>query len=77
MISALSIVAVFTIVVFLTGCAFGVFLGGAAFGMLTLFIISIHRTSRAPLSDIHGEHAGSVSRHVLTGGRVTREESSE
>jgi hypothetical protein len=63
MCSALSIIAVLSIVVFL---------GGAAFGMLTLFIISIHRTSRAPLSDIHGEHAGSVSRHVLTGGRVNR-----
>jgi hypothetical protein len=63
MCSALSVIATLSIVAFL---------GGAAFGMFVLFIISIHRTSRAPLSDIHGEHAGSVSRHVLTGGRVNR-----
>jgi hypothetical protein len=68
MCSAISIIATLSIVVFL---------GGAAFGMFLLFIISIHRTSRAPLSDIHGERGGSVSRHVLTGGRVTRKESSE
>jgi len=58
-----SILAVLSIVVFL---------GGAACGMLVLFIISIHRTRRAPLSGTHAEHAGAVSRRVLTGGRVTR-----
>jgi hypothetical protein len=51
-----------------------VFLGGAALGMLVLVIISIHRTSRAPLSEIHATRGGSVSRRVLTGGRVTRKE---
>lgn len=61
MISALSIIAVFTIVVFL---------GGAAFGALVISIVSIHRTSRAPLSEIHGEQPGSISRRMLTGGRV-------
>ena len=63
MISMPSIIAAFAIVVFI---------GGAACGMLVLFIISIHRTRRAPLSGTHSEHAGSVSRRVLTGGRVTR-----
>ena len=68
MISALSIIAVFTVVVFL---------GGAAFGMLVLFVISIHRTSRAPLSEIHGEQRGSISRRMLTGVRVNHKQASE
>jgi hypothetical protein len=61
----LSIIAVLSIVVFV---------GGAASGILVLVIISIHRTRRAPLSGIHNEGAGSISRRVLTGGRVTRKE---
>jgi hypothetical protein len=65
MCSPLSIIAVMSIVVLLAG---------AALGMLVLLIISIHRTSRTPLSGTHDEHAGSISRRVLTGGRVTRKE---
>lgn len=65
---ALSIIAVLSIIVFM---------GGAAFGMLTLFIVSIHRTRRAPLSGIHNEHPGSISRCVLTGGRTSRREPGE
>lgn len=66
--SALFIIAVLSIVVFL---------GGAAFGMFVLFVISIHRTDRAPLSDTHNERAGSISRRLLTGVRITRKESGE
>jgi hypothetical protein len=66
--STLSIIAVLSIVVFLAGIAFG---------MLALFIISIHRTRRTPLSGIHNEHPGSVSRRVLTGGRTTRRAADE
>ena len=58
MTSALSLIAVFSIAVFLTG---------AAFGALAIFVISIHRTSRAPLSESHGRRAGSISRRVLAG----------
>jgi hypothetical protein len=65
MISALSLIAVFTIVVFLAGTAFGV---------LLVFIISIHRTSRAPLSESHGRRAGAISRRVLTGIRNDKTE---
>lgn len=46
MCSALSIIALLSIVVFLAG---------AASGMLVLLIISIHRTRRAPLSGIRDE----------------------
>jgi hypothetical protein len=60
-----SLIAAITIVVFL---------GGAAFGMLALVIISIHRTSRGPLSATLGEHPGSISRRLLTGGRTNRKE---
>jgi hypothetical protein len=52
-------------------------LGITALGVLLILIISIHRTSRAPLSGTHDEHAGSISRRVLTGGRVTRGEAGE
>jgi hypothetical protein len=45
-----------------------VFLAGAAFGTLVLFIISIHRASHARLSEAHGER-GSISRSVLTATR--------
>ena len=66
MITALSVIAVFGIIAFLSGTAFGVFI---------LLIISMRRTTRAPLSEAHGERAGAVSRRVLvgtrTGGRET------
>lgn len=65
MTSALSIIGVLSIVAFL---------GGVAFGLLLLFIISIHRTRHAPLSKIHGQRAGSLSRRVLIGVRTNDEE---
>ena len=58
MISALSIIAVFGIVVFLSGAAFGVFI---------LLIISMHRTARAPLSEARDQRAGAISRRLLVG----------
>jgi hypothetical protein len=67
MISALSIVAVFTIVVFL---------GGAAFGAFMVFVVSIHRTSRAPLSEIDNAR-GALSRQVLTSARTNCRESDQ
>lgn len=58
MTSALSLIALLAIVAFLAG---------AAFGGLLLIVISIHRTSRVPLSESHCQRAGSVSRRVLAG----------
>jgi hypothetical protein len=60
-------------IAFFAVAAIVVFLGGAAFGALVLFVISIHRTSRAPLSSIRNTH-GAVSRCVLTSTRAGREE---
>ena len=51
-----------------------VFLAGAGFGALLVFAVSIHRTSRASLSQSHGKRAGSVSRHVLAGIRTDETE---
>jgi hypothetical protein len=68
MISALSIVAIFGIIVFLSGALFGVFI---------LLVVSMHRTGHAPLSEAHGERAGAMSRRMLvasrTGGREIEE----
>jgi len=50
------------------------FLAGAAFGALLVFAVSIHRTSRVPLSQSHGKRAGSVSRRVLAGIRTDETE---
>jgi hypothetical protein len=58
---AVSVIAILSIVVFL---------GGAVSGMFVLFVVSIHRTRRVPLSEVHGEERGCVSRGVLAGGRV-------
>jgi hypothetical protein len=56
----ISAVSLFTVVSVI------IFLSGSAFGALVLFAISIHRTKHRPLSGIHGERAGTVSRSVLT-----------
>ena len=61
MISALSIIAVFGIIVFLSGAASGVFI---------LLIVSMRRTTRAPLSEARVERAGAISRRVLVGART-------
>ena len=61
MITALSVIAVFGIMVFLSGAAFGVFV---------LLLVSMRRTTRAPLSEAHGERGGAISRRVLVGART-------
>jgi hypothetical protein len=61
MIPALSIIAVFGILIFLSGALFGVFI---------LLIVSMRRTTRAPLSEAHGERAGALSRRMLVGNRA-------
>ncbi len=68
MISALSIIAVFGIIIFLSGAAFGAFI---------LLVISMRRTTRAPLSEAHGERAGAISRRVLVGARADGREIGE
>jgi hypothetical protein len=68
MIYTLSVIAIFGIIVFLSGAAFGVFI---------LMVISMHRTARAPLSETHGERAGAISRRMLVGARTDGREISE
>jgi hypothetical protein len=68
MTSALPLIAVLVIVVFLAG---------TAIGALLVFIISIHRTSRAPLSESHGQRAGTISRRFLAGIRNDKTEAGE
>jgi hypothetical protein len=61
------------VISFLAIAAIVVFLGGSASGAFVLFVISIHRTSRAPLSEIRSTR-GAVSRSVLTTTRAGRRE---
>ena len=68
MITALSVIAVLGIIVFLAGVASGIFI---------LFLISMRRTPRVPLSQVQDERAGSISRRVLTGSRSGSREISQ
>lgn len=68
MITALSVIAVLGIIVFFSGVAFGIFV---------LFIISMRRTPRVPLSQVQEERAGGISRRVLTGSRSGSREISQ
>jgi hypothetical protein len=61
MIPALSIIAIFGIIVFLSGAAFGAFI---------VLIISMRKTTRAPLSEASYGPAGTISRRMLIGGRT-------
>jgi hypothetical protein len=61
MIPALSIIAIFGIIVFLSGVAFGAFI---------VLIISMRKTGRAPLSEASYGSAGGISRRMLIGGRT-------
>ena len=58
MIPALSIIAII------------VFMSGASFGAFTVLIISMRKTSRAPLSEASYGPAGGISRRMLIGGRA-------
>ena len=68
MIYTLSVIAVFGIMVFLSGAAFGIFI---------LIVVSMHKTSRAPLSETHGERRGAISRRMLVGVRTGSREIEE
>jgi hypothetical protein len=61
MITALTIIAVFGIIVFLSG---------AAFGILVVLVISMRKTSQDPLSEASYSPAGSISRRMLLRGRA-------
>jgi hypothetical protein len=61
MIPALSVIAIFGIIVFLSGTAFGAFL---------VLIISMRKTTREPLSEASYGPAGAISRRMLVGGRA-------
>jgi hypothetical protein len=65
MITALSVTAIFGIIVFLSG---------AAFGALIVLVISMRKTSRAPLSEASYGPAGAISRRMLIGGRANGKE---
>jgi hypothetical protein len=60
MIQALSIIAIFGIIVFLSGVAFGAFV---------VLIISMRKTTEGPLSEASYGPAGTISRRMLIGGR--------
>jgi hypothetical protein len=64
--SFISFLAVFSVIVFL---------GGSAFGALVLFIISIHRARRASFFQAGRQRRGAVSRGVLVTTRTGRKES--
>jgi hypothetical protein len=68
MITTLSVIAVFGIIVFLSGAAFGAFI---------VLVISLRRTPRGPLSQVRGERAGGLSQRVLTGARPGSREISQ
>jgi hypothetical protein len=66
--SASAFLVIFSVVIFLTG---------SAFGALVLFVISIRRTPRASLFEVSEEQRGATSRSVLVCTRVNRKESGE
>jgi hypothetical protein len=68
MIYTLSVIAIFGIIVFLSGALSGVFI---------MLVISMHKTSRAPLSETHGERRGAISRRMLVGARTGSREIEE
>ena len=54
-----------------------VFLAGAVLGALTVFVVSIHRTRRVPLSETHDQRSGSISRHTFAGIRNDKTEAGQ
>ena len=68
MLSGTTFLAIFCVIVFITG---------SAFGALVLFVISIHRTPRASLFEVNGQQRGAVSRSVLVTTRIDREDDGE
>jgi hypothetical protein len=68
MITTLSIITVFGVIIFLSGTAFGAFI---------LLVISMRKTPQGPLPQVQGERAGGISRRVLTGSRPGSREISQ
>jgi hypothetical protein len=63
--SATAVLAIFFVIIFITG---------AAFGALVLFSISIHRTRHVPLSEASAQQRGATSHSVLVTTRTSRKE---
>ena len=59
--SANAVLVIFSLVLFISG---------SAFGALALFAISIHRTRRASLFEVSGQQRGATSRSVLVRTRI-------
>jgi len=53
------------------------FIGGFAFGALTMFSVSLHRTHRASLFEVSGQRRGALSRSVLVTTRANRKENTQ
>jgi hypothetical protein len=51
-----------------------IFISGSAFGALALFVISIHRTRHASLFEASAQERGAISRSVLVTTRTGRAE---
>jgi hypothetical protein len=66
--STTSLLAVFSVIVFI---------GGFAFGALVLFVISIHRNRRASLFEPSTRQRGAISRSVLVTTRAGRKDNGE
>ena len=66
--SAVSVIAVTALVAFLAGTASGAFI---------LLVISIHRTSRGPLSHSQAKRRGAIARRMLTRIRTSSRKTSE
>jgi hypothetical protein len=66
--SATSAFVIFSVVVFISG---------SAFGALVLFIISIHRTGRTSLFEASGQQRGATSRSVLVRTRTDRKDNGQ
>jgi hypothetical protein len=54
-----------------------VFITGAASGALVLFVISLHRTRRASLFEVHGQQRGGMARSLLVTTRIDPREGGE
>jgi hypothetical protein len=68
-ISPIAFFAVFSIIVFLAGCALGA---------LVIFVVSIHRAgSRTPIYELGTQERGGISRGVLITTRIDRKENGE
>jgi hypothetical protein len=66
--SAATFLAIFCVIVFISG---------SAAGALVPFVISIHRTERTSLFEANGQQRGATARSVLVTTRTDREDDGE